>query len=194
MRPAFFVIGLVTVLAAPLARAEPAEYVLDPEHVTVGFLTAHIGYAKVLGQFLEIEGVYHFDEDSGELSNVAVTVNTASVITNHDDRDRHLRSDDFLDVRAFPTMRFTADGARRTGERTFEIAGRLELLGRSEPLTLSATWNKSETYPIGGAAYVMGVSARGSLRRSAFGMNYAVENGWVGDDVEIIVEFEARRR
>jgi polyisoprenoid-binding protein YceI len=61
-------------------------------------------------------------------------------------------------------------------------------------LTLSATWNKSETYPIGGAAYVMGVSARGSLRRSAFGMNYAVENGWVGDDVEIIVEFEARRR
>jgi polyisoprenoid-binding protein YceI len=91
-------------------------------------------------------------------------------------------------------MRFTADGARRTGERTFEIVGRLELLGRSEPLTLSATWNKSETYPIGRAAYVMGVSARGNLQRSAFGMDYAVDNGWVGDEVEIIVEFEARRR
>jgi polyisoprenoid-binding protein YceI len=105
-----------------------------------------------------------------------------------------LRSDDFLDANAFPQMRFTAVTARRTGERTYEVAGELELRGQSRPLTLIATWNKSEAYPFGGSPYVMGVSARGTLKRSAFGMSYAVDNGWVGDDVEIIVEFEARRR
>jgi polyisoprenoid-binding protein YceI len=91
-------------------------------------------------------------------------------------------------------MRFTADGARRTGERTFVIEGNLELLGKTQPLALEAVWNKSGEYPFGGEPYVMGVSARGSLRRSAFGMSYGVDNDWVGDEVTIIVELEARRQ
>ena len=69
-------------------------------------------------------------------------------------------------------MVFTAAGAKRTGERTFEIAGQLELLGRAQPLTLTATWNKSGPSPID-KTYVMGVSARGSFKRSSYGMNYA---------------------
>jgi polyisoprenoid-binding protein YceI len=185
--------ALISTLAA-IAAAEPADYELDPEHLVTAFLVEHIGYAKVLGQFLEVEGSYRFDEATGELSNVDIVVATSSVSTHHDERDVHLRSDDFLDANAFPQMRFTAVTARRTGERTYEVAGELELRGQSRPLTLIATWNKSEAYPFGGSPYVMGVSARGTLKRSAFGMSYAVDNGWVGDDVEIIVEFEARRR
>jgi polyisoprenoid-binding protein YceI len=88
---------------------------------------------------------------------------------------------------------FTAAGAKRTGERTFEIPGQLELLGRSQPLTLAATWNKSGPSPIE-KSYVMGVSARGSFKRSSHGMNYAVSNGWVGDEVPLIIEFEAKRK
>lgn len=181
-------------IVGAMAAAEPADYELDPEHAVTAFLVAHIGYAKVLGQFLEVEGSYRFDEVTGELSNVDIVVATSSVSTHHDERDEHLRSDEFLDADAFPEMRFTAATARRTGERTYQVAGELELHGQSQPLTLTATWNKSEEYPFGGSPYVMGVSARGTLKRSAFGMTYAVDNGWVGDDVEIIVEFEARRR
>jgi polyisoprenoid-binding protein YceI len=194
MKTRLAVVCLSCSLVATSTWAAPADYTIDPEHVTVGFLVAHIGYAKVLGQFLEVEGAYRFDEATGQLSNVSVVVDTASVFTNHDERDEHLRSDDFLDARRHPQMRFVADSARRTGDRTFAIDGRLELLGESQPLTLTATWNKSEAYPFGGSPYVMGVSARGTLRRSAFGMDYAVDNAWVGDEVEIIVEFEARRR
>jgi polyisoprenoid-binding protein YceI len=179
---------------AVTAAAEPADYDIDPEHVTVAFLVAHMGYAKVLGQFREVKGSYRFDEATGELTDVDVVIATASVLTNHDARDEHLRSDDFLDVRDFPEMRFRAAGARRTGERTYEVDGHLELLGKSQPLMLTATWNKSADYPFGARAYVMGVSARAAIARSAFGMRYGVDNGWVGDDVEIIVEFEARKR
>ena len=74
----------------------------------------------------------------------------------------------------------------------------LKLLSRTQgqrhPLTLQATWNKSEFSPIAKSNYVMGVSARGSFKRGAYGMNYALANGWVGDDVHLIIEFEAIRK
>jgi polyisoprenoid-binding protein YceI len=181
-------------VAAFAARAEPSQYEIDPDHVTVSLLVEHLGYAKVLGLFREVSGSYRFDEQTGELSDVSVVVNTDSIFTNHERRDGHLRSKDFLNTRRFPDMTFTAMTAQRTGEKTFEIEGSLELLGVTRPLILSASWNKSAEYPIDKKQYVMGVSARGSLQRSEHGMNYGVENGWVGDRVEIIIEFEARRR
>lgn len=175
------------------ARAEVARYELDPEHLTVAFLVDHIGYAKVLGMFRAARGSYSFDEATAALSNVRIEVDTQSVFSNFAKRDQHLKSADFLNTAEFPRMVFTAAGAKRTGERTFEIAGQLELLGRSQPLTLAATWNKSGPSPIE-KSYVMGVSARGSFKRSSYGMNYAVGNGWVGDEVPLIIEFEAKRK
>lgn len=174
--------------------AEPARYELDPEHLTIAFLVEHIGYARTLGQFLTASGSFTFDAASGELSAVRVVVETSSVDTHHEGRDRHLTSGDFLDSGAHPKMTFTAEGARRTGERTFVVDGALELLGATRPLTLEATVNKTAPYPIGARAEVMGVSLRGMLKRSEFGMTYGVADGLVGDEVEILVEIEARRR
>ncbi len=180
-------------------QAEPARYEIDPDHLSIGFLVDHIGYARTLGMFRKAEGAFDFDEQTGELSDVKVVVDTASVFSNHKKRDEHLRSADFLNSKEFPEMVFTAESARRTGETTFVIPGQLELLGKSRSLTLEATWNKSAEYPIGGGLlggkpYVMGVSMQGRILRSEFGMNYAVDNGWVGDEVELIIEFEARRQ
>jgi polyisoprenoid-binding protein YceI len=190
-------LGLAAVLGLSAmvdrAAAEPARYELDPEHLTIAFLVEHIGYAKVLGQFLTASGGFTFDEATGTLSDVRVAVETDSVATHHEARDEHLKSRDFLDSDAKPTMTFTAQGARRTGERTFSVSGELELNGTRRPLALDATWNKTASYPIGARAEVMGVSLRGSLKRSEFGMTYGVADGLVGDEVEIVVELEARR-
>ncbi len=179
------------------AAAQPANFELDPDHLTVAFLVDHIGYAKTLGMFRAAKGSYRFDEATATLSAVRIEVDTASVFSNQRKRDEHLKGPDFLNSNEFPRMVFTADTARRTGERMFEIAGQLQLLGKTQPLTLQATWNKSAESPLGGFGrkpYLMGVSARGSFKRSAFGMNYAVANGWVGDDVALIIEFEAVRQ
>ncbi|MCV0440831.1 MAG: YceI family protein [Hydrogenophaga sp.] len=184
-------------LASSPAQAQAARYELDPDHTTVAFLVDHVGYAKVLGLFRSARGSYKFDEATATLSEVRIEVETASVFSNQRKRDEHLKGPDFLNSGEFPRMVFTAGGARRTGDRTFEIAGQLELLGKSLPLTLQATWNKSAESPLGGPLrkpYVMGVSARGSFKRSTYGMNYAVANGWVGDEVPLIIEFEAVRQ
>jgi polyisoprenoid-binding protein YceI len=185
---------LLSALVCNFAAAEPARYEIDPEHAVIAFMVEHIGFARVLGSFTEIEGSYVFDEASGELSDVSVTVGTASVASHHEARDEHLRSDDFLDSDRFPVMTFTAGTARRINEREFEITGQLNLLGVTQPLTLNARWNKSGDYPIGRNAYAMGVSARGVLERSDYGMDYAIDNGLVGNEVEIIIEVEAQRQ
>ena len=182
-------------MAAPLpVKAEPRDYKLDPEHLTVAFLVHHIGFAKTLGFFEEVEGSFTFDEESLSLAAVEVVVETDSVTTFHKKRDEHLRSKDFLNVKRFSEMTFVGTGAEKTGERQGRVTGDLTLLGQTRPLTLDVTWNKSGEYPFGGNPYVIGISARGTLRRSEFGMTYAVDNGWVGDEVELIIEFEARRQ
>jgi polyisoprenoid-binding protein YceI len=183
----------VAAFAVGAATAEPVRYDLDAAHTTVAFLVEHVGYAKTLGQFLSVRGGYTFDDATGELSGVRVMVATDSVDTHHEARDRHLTGGDFLDAKEHPEMVFTADGARRTGERTFVVTGELTLLGTTRPLALEVTLNKNAPYPFGDRAEVMGVSARGTLKRSEFGMTYGVADNLVGDEVEILIEFEARR-
>jgi polyisoprenoid-binding protein YceI len=178
--------------------AEPQNYVIDPDHLSVGFLVTHVGYAKTLGLFRNARGKFTFDETTGKLSDLRVVVDTNSVFTNHDKRDEHLRGEDFLNTEQFPEMVFTAKDAKRTGEDTFQVVGDLTLLGETKPLSLDVTWNKSATYPFRPGVftskpYVLGASAQGTVRRSDYGMTYAIADGLVGDDVELLIEFEARR-
>ncbi len=187
----FFASVLFAVLAmGGPARAAPEKYRIDPEHLSIGFLTMHIGWARVLGMFLEGGGTFVFDEESLTLTEVRIEVETKSVFSNHKRRDRHLRSPDFLNSREFPKMTFVGMTTERTGERSGIVHGELTLIGETRPLSLEITWNKSGAYELGGRDRV-GVSALGRFMRSDFGMVYGVDNNLVGDEIELIIEFEA---
>jgi len=186
---------LLLLSAHAVAHGQPARYEIDPEHFSVGFLVDHLGYGKVLGMFRNAGGAFMFDEKTAALSDVRIVIEAASVDTNHRKRDSHLKSADFLNASEFPKLEFKGATAKRTGERTFVVEGQLEMIGKTQPVTLDVTWNKSGQYELPGVkAYVMGVSARGSFKRSAFGMSYGLANGWVGDSVDLILELEARRK
>jgi polyisoprenoid-binding protein YceI len=185
-------------LFAP-ARAEPAKYVIDPEHFSIAMSIRHIGYFDLVGLFTEGAGSFVFDEAKPEVTDVRVTIKTASFFSGHKKRDDHVRSADFLDAKAFPEMVFVGKSSEKTGERTGRIHGELTLRGVTRPLTLDVTWVKSGEYPIGGGLfgskpYVTGIDARATLKRSDFGMTYALDNGLVGDDVTLMLGFEARRQ
>jgi polyisoprenoid-binding protein YceI len=182
-------------LCAPRgSAAEPRAYDIDPQHLTLGFLVHHVGFAKVFGRFPEAQGTFTFDEASGEISNVRVVVKTASVDTTVEPRDRHLKSADFLNVEKFPEMVFESKETTKLEGRRAELRGNLTLIGVTRPLALSVVWNKSATSPLPGKPYVAGMSARGSFRRSDFGMSYGVADDLVGDQVELLIELEAHRR
>lgn len=147
----------------------------------------------MLGLFLDGEGSFTFDPEARTLSDLSVTIPAASVFTDHEERDEHVRGSDFLDAGSHPEITFVGTGAEPTGERTGRVTGDLTLRGVTRPVTLDVTWNKSAAYPFGDK-YVIGISARTTIRRSDFGMTYAVENGWVEDEVDLIIELEAIRQ
>jgi len=153
----------------------------------------HVGFAKTFGQFRNVEGSFCFDEQTLTLSEVRVIADADSVETLNRARDRHLRSEDFLNTDDYEEIEFVGLSSRQTGDQTGSVSGNITLLGQTRPLTLDVTWNKSGNYPFGDNHYAMGVSAKGSLNRSEFGMTYGVADGLVGDRVDIIIEFEAVR-
>ena len=186
-------LALVAMTASTPVLAEPVRYELDPEHTTVSFLVDHVGYAATLGVFLDVEGGFVYDEETQELSDVDVVVRAESVETFHDARDDHVRNADFLNVSAFPEIRFMADGGTPESDTHGSVDGTLALLGESRPLRLDVTLNKAAEYPFGHGRYTLGLSIRGSLMRSEWGMTYAVDNGLVGDEVTLMIETEAMR-
>lgn len=187
------VIALAGALTAGPAKAEPRSFTLDPEHLHVAFLVKHIGFAKTLGVFEEIEGTVVFDEEAPALQSIDVVIQADSVNTGHKRRDNHVRSDDFLAADDHPEITFALTGASQTGERTGTVTGDLTIRGETNPVTLDVVWNKSGRYPFGDKQYVVGISARGEIMRSDWGMTYALDGDLVGDRVEIIIEAELIR-
>jgi polyisoprenoid-binding protein YceI len=186
---------LAAAMAPAAARAEFDSYRIDPNHFAIGFMTHHLGYEKVLGMFLVGAGSFEYDAAAPAVRAIEVTVEAGSVFTNHDARDGHLRSPDFLSAEESPTIRFVGTEAEPTGENTGIVHGDLTLRGVTKPASFQVTLNKEADYPFGeGPPHVVGVSVRGSILRSEFGSTYGAEAGWVGDEIELIIEFEAIRQ
>jgi polyisoprenoid-binding protein YceI len=194
MRLSTLATSLMLVLTAGVAHAEPRTFKIDPDHFSIGFLVEHAGYGKTLGMFREGQGSFVYDEAEQTLHSGQVTVQADSVFTNHDKRDGHLRSDDFLNADDYPEIRFKATDLTLNQDQEGTLTGELTLLGTTRTIELSVTINKTDRYPFGDNAYVLGASARGTIERSRFGMNYGVDGDLVGDEVELILEFEAVRQ
>ena len=88
--------------------ASEEEYIIDKSHFSIGFLVEHVGYAKTLGMFRDIDGSYIHDVKNKKINDINIVINTDSVFTNDEKRDEHLRSPDFLHVDKYPEMVFRA--------------------------------------------------------------------------------------
>jgi len=184
---------LAVLLISGNIQADDKEYIIDDTHFSLGFLVEHAGYAKTLGMFREIEGSFTYDEETNIVKDININVKTNSVFTNHEGRDSHLRSPDFLNTDQYPNMVFKSK-TNNLNNKPGKITGELTLIGMTRPLVLNAKINKIAQYPFRVGLFkpiVMGVSANTSFKRSDFGMNYGVDKKFVGDKIELIIEFEA---
>ena len=192
--------AITILLCSGPVLAEPRAYTIDSDHFSIGFLVDHVGYARQLGQFLEANGQFVYDEAANELISGEVNIAADSVFTNHNRRDRHLKSDDFLHARRYGEIHFKATGYRPDDPRSGTLSGDLTLLGQTHPVDLDVTINKTGAYPFGHKKHTIGISAqrlrnaRTTIERSRWGMSYAVDDGLVGDDVELMFELEAVAR
>lgn len=176
------------------SQAEPADFVLDPDHTYITFFVSHLGFSDMAGMFRKSEGSFTYDEEAKELKSATITVKTDSVFSNHDKRDQHLRGADFLNVGEFPEMTFVASKAEKTSDTEGKVTGDLTLLGVTKPITLDVTFNKAGNYPFGDGHYALGFDAVGSFKRSDFGMSYGVDGNIVGDEIKLVIGVEGIRQ
>lgn len=168
--------------------ASPGNYRIDPGHSTVMFTVGHIGTSELTGRFNDIEGSFVLGK--GQLPRLDVTIRTASVDTNHDKRDAHLRSPDFFNVKQYPVMRFSADKVSydKQGQPT-ALHGKLTLHGKENPVTFVISPVGAGKDPWGG--YRAGFNASTTLKRSEFGMNFMP--GGIGEEVTVMLNIEATK-
>lgn len=159
-------------------------------HQFVMFKISHLGYSWLYGNFNEFTGSFTVDEDNPENSKVRAEIKTASIDSNHAERDKHLRSDDFLDVSKYPTATFESTGIEQTGERTAKITGDFTLHGITKPVTLDAKMIGYGDDPWGG--YRMGLEASTTLKLADFGITKDL--GPASETVEIIISVEGVRQ
>jgi len=177
-------------------------YFIDKNHSNVGFLIRHL-FTKVSGRFTEFSGQISFDEANPEQSTAEVTIKTASVNTDNEQRDKDLRSPNFFDVEKFPEMTFRSKSVKATSQNTANVTGDLTLHGVTKEVVLKVefTGKGKGAGPQGTivpgrdpTTIVTGWDATTTVMRSDFGMNWnqMVEGTRVvADEVQIELHVEA---
>lgn len=168
-------------------------YAIDPSHSRLGFVVRHLGFSKVRGAFERFEGTVRMAP--GDLSTIEAdaTVQAASITTNEEKRDAHLRSADFFETEAYPTITFRSTGVRDVAGDRFTLVGDLTMHGVTKRVALEAAFLGEGPDPWGGTRVAF--EARTKINRKDFGLNWNVAletGGWlVSEDVEIVLEVQA---
>jgi polyisoprenoid-binding protein YceI len=151
-------------------QAMAADYKVDKEgqHAFIDFKISHLGYSFIHGTFKDWEGAFSFDAKSPEASKINVVLKTASIDSNHAERDKHIRTKDFLDVEKFPEAKFVSTSVKSTGEKTADVTGNLTLHGVTKPVVIKATFNGEGKDPWGG--YRAGFNGTTTLQLNDFGI------------------------
>ena len=191
MKKAFAGIALGSLLALS-GSLHAADYVIDKEgqHAFINFKISHLGYSWLYGRFNDFEGSFSWDADKPAESDVQVTIQTASVDTNHAERDKHLRSDDFLSVEEHPQATFKSTKVEMTGEETANITGDLTLNGVTRPVVLDARFLGEGKDPWGG--YRAGFEGSTKLKLKDF--DISIDLGPASQEVELQLSVEGIRQ
>ena len=179
-----FIAGLT--LGSTTAMAN--DYVIDTQgaHASIKFRVQHLGYSWLYGRFNEFGGTFSYDEKQPEKSSVEVTIKTASVDSNHAERDKHLRSDDFLNVTKYPEAKFVSTGYTQDKDGNGVLKGNLTLNGVTRPLEIDVEFIGAGDDPWGG--YRAGFEGTTSFAMADFGI--LKDLGPKSKDVEMILSVE----
>ncbi|HEX5773832.1 MAG TPA: YceI family protein [Geomobilimonas sp.] len=185
-------ISTIIALALPVA-AFASTWTIDPDHSNIGFKVKHLMVSNVRGNFDKHTGVVDLNDKDITKSKVEVVIDTASINTNVQKRDEHLRSADFFDVAKYPTMTFVSKKVTKAGKDRLKVTGNLTLHGVTKEVVLEVeSISKESKDPWGNIR--RGTTATTKINRKDFGLvwNAALETGGVtvGDEITITLEIE----
>ena len=170
--------------------AQAADYRIDAGHSFVQFKISHIGVSWMIGTFDTLSGSFTYDPDAGpEGQSISVEIDTASVDTGHAERDKHLRSPDFLDVKKFPTASFVSTGYEGDADGG-TMKGNLTLMGVTKPIAIAVKKVGEGNDPWGG--YRAGFEGTVTIDRRDF--NAGRNLGPASESMDFFLSLEGIRR
>lgn len=182
---------MTTTATTPATLADLAgTWTLDPTHTRIGFVARHAMVTKVRGAFNEFEGTAVVDGSDLGASTVEVTIKAASIDTRNEQRDGHLRSNDFLAMDEHPEITFVSTGVRASGGTSLELTGDLTIKGVTRSVTIPFEFEGAATDPFGNLR--AGFEGSVTVNRKDYGItwNAALETGGVLVGEKIVLEFE----
>ena len=170
MKKLLLTCATATTLLFGALHAHASEYIIDTKgaHASINFKVKHLGYSWLTGRFNNFSGSFNYDANNVNASNINVEVDMSSLDSNHAKRDKHVRSDDYLDVDSFGSASFVSTSIKETGNNTLEVVGDLTLMGVTKSMTFAAEKIGEGKDPWGG--YRAGFSATGSFSSAEFGL------------------------
>lgn len=181
------------VLASSFVSAD--DYSIDKSHSSIGFSAKHLMVSKTTGHFSDYDGSITFDPNNLEASKINITVQSASIDTNMEKRDAHLKNADFLDVEKFPEITFVSKSITKTDD-AYQLTGDLTIKGVTKEISVPAEISGPINSPMGGS--VIGIESNFKINRQDYGVtwNKAMDNGGlvVSDEVNVGVSIEANKK
>ena len=182
---------MTTTSSIPASLAElSGTYTVDPAHSRIGFVARHAMVTNVRGSFNEFEGSGVVDGANLAASKVTLTIQAASIDTRNEQRDAHLRSNDFLAMDEFPQITFVSTSFSKTGPASLELTGDLTIKGVTNSVTVPFEFEGAATDPFGNLR--VGFEGAVTINRKDYGVtwNAALETGGVLVSDKIVLEFE----
>ncbi len=163
---------LMVVLVCASGSVQAAKYKVDVKgmHAFITFKIKHLGYSWLLGRFNQFDGEFEYDAEKPESSAINVTINTASIDSNHAERDKHLRGDDFLNVSKFPEASFVSKKFEVAGPNNAVVIGDFTLHGVTKEISFPVQKIGEGKDPWGG--YRVGFTGKTDLKLSDYGITY----------------------
>lgn len=186
------------VFVASAAFAAPVTYTIDKPHTEVGFDVRHF-FSKVHGRFNDFQGTIVFDEQDPAKISVDASAVTASVSTDNEKRDGHLKTADFFDAEKFPTLTFKSTKVTAAGKNKYKVAGDLTLRGVTKPVVFDVDFLGAGSVGVGGQSWGIkaGFVATTTINRKDFGINWnkQLDNGglMLADEVTLTLNIEANQ-
>lgn len=163
-------LSLLSVLSFSGFAADKYAFDVKGAHASVMFKVSHLGYSWIYGRFNDFDGYFELDEDDVSKSKVSVTINTKSLDSNHAERDKHIRGDDFLNTSKFPEATFESTKVSKASDGGYTVEGNFTLMGVTQAMTLSMAYIGGGSDPWGG--FRKGFEGTASFNTAPFGMKY----------------------
>lgn len=178
-----------TLLSLSFSNSFAQTWGVDKAHSRFGFGVSHLSISQIDGNFKSFDATINSSKPDFSDATFDITADMASINTDIEQRDAHLKSPDFLDAEKYPTLTFKSTSFKKVSGKNYKLSGNLTMHGVTKPVTIDVVINGTTTNPQSKKT-VAGIKFTGKIKRSDFGIATGFPASALGEDLLLIANAE----